>query len=77
MPATSRKCSYYRELGRCRRVAAGDINGDGKADIIAGAGPGGGPNVTVFSGVDGSPIDAFFAYDPHFTGGLYVAAGSW
>src|SRR6266403_567001 len=34
IPATSRKCSYYTELGRCCRVVAGDINGDGKADII-------------------------------------------
>jgi autotransporter-associated beta strand protein len=57
------------------RVAAGDVNGDGKADIIAGAGPGGGPNVTVFSGADGSRLLNFFAFPAGFTNGIYVAAG--
>jgi hypothetical protein len=58
------------------RVVAGDFNGDGIADIIAGAGPGGGPNVTVFNGPDGGLLASFLAFDPGFTGGLYVAAES-
>src|SRR5207244_1471724 len=57
------------------RVAAGDVNGDGTDDIITGAGPGGGPHVKVFSGVDGSLLLSFFAYDARFSGGVFVAAG--
>jgi hypothetical protein len=56
-------------------VAAGDVNGDGKADIITGAGPGGGPHVKVFDGATGAMLSQFFAYDPAFTGGVSVAAG--
>ncbi len=42
------------------RVAAGDINNDGRTDLIVAAGPGGGPNVKVYSGatVLGNPTDA-------------------
>src|SRR5205823_2530944 len=57
------------------RVAAGDVNGDGKADIISGSGVGGGPNVTVFNGATADILASFFAYQPAFTNGLYVAAG--
>jgi large repetitive protein len=57
------------------RVALGDVNGDGVVDIITGAGPTGGPHVKVFSGADLSLLASFFAYDPFFTGGVYVAAG--
>ena len=57
------------------RVAVGDVNGDGTDDIITGAGPGGGPHVKVFSGVDASTLFSFFAYDAKFSGGVFVAAG--
>lgn len=56
-------------------VAAGDVNGDGKADIITGAGAGGGPHVRVFSGANGSELASFFPYPTNFTGGVSVAAG--
>ena len=57
------------------RVAAGDVNGDGRADIVVGAGAGGGPQVKVFSGADGSVLKSFFAFPPTFTGGVRVAVG--
>jgi len=56
-------------------VAAGDLNADGKAEIITGAGPGAGPNVKVFDGATLQAIDSFFAYDPQFQGGVRVAVG--
>jgi hypothetical protein len=57
------------------RVAVGDVNGDGVPDIITAAGAGGGPNVKVFDGTDFTNIAGFFAYEPTFTAGVYVAVG--
>jgi uncharacterized protein YkwD len=56
-------------------VAAGDVNGDGRADIITGPGKGGGPHVRVFRGGNFTELFGFFAYDAKFTGGVTVAAG--
>jgi hypothetical protein len=56
-------------------VASADLNGDGKADVITGAGPGGGPHVKVFSGTTGQELFGFFAFGPTYTGGVYVTAG--
>ncbi len=64
------------------RVAAADFNRDGDADVVVAPGPGGGPDVQVFSGMtlNGSATPAllarFMAYDPGFTGGVYLAAGN-
>ncbi|MDD5252169.1 MAG: S8 family serine peptidase [Patescibacteria group bacterium] len=55
-------------------VAAGDTDGDGRDEIIVGAGPGGGPHVRVFE-ADGTPVGGFFAFDQKFRGGVSVAAG--
>lgn len=57
------------------RVAAGDLNGDGYAEIITGAGPGAGPHVKVFDGVNLAELKSFFAYSVSFAGGIFVAAG--
>lgn len=56
-------------------VAASDVQGDGKAEIVTGPGYGGGPEVRVFSG-GGGLLNKWFAYDPSFPGGVHVAAGS-
>ena len=58
-------------------VAAADTTGDGFAEVITGAGPGGGPHVLVFDLSGGSPnyIASFLAYDPGFSGGVSVAGG--
>jgi predicted outer membrane repeat protein len=56
-------------------VAAGDINGDGAADIVTGAGAGGGPHVRAFNGRNTQDLSGFFAFDAGFAGGVRVAAG--
>jgi FG-GAP repeat len=58
-------------------VAVGDVNGDGKADIITGAGPGGGPHVIAWDAATGNAITSFFAYNAAFTGGVNVGAGDF
>jgi hypothetical protein len=60
------------------RVAAGDLDGDGRAEIVVGAGPGGGPHVRVFAlaGDSAREVVSFFAYGPTFAGGVFVAAGA-
>jgi hypothetical protein len=56
-------------------VAAGDVNGDGKADIITSPGLGGGPQVEVFNGATDAVLLSFYAFSASFTGGVSVAAG--
>jgi hypothetical protein len=58
------------------RVAAGDVNGDGKADIIVAAGKGGGPQVQIYDGATLRAIANWYAFNaPTYTGGVYVGAG--
>ena len=60
-------------------VSIGNVNGDGRLDIVTGTNGNGGPEVKAFSGANvlTSPtptiVDDFFAYDPAFNGGARVA----
>jgi hypothetical protein len=56
------------------RVATGDVTGDGRDDIVVGAGPGAGPHVKVYDGQDLHEVASFWAFDPAFRGGVFVAA---
>jgi hypothetical protein len=58
-------------------VAAFDLEGNGLAEIVTGAGPGGGPHVKVFDPISHQVIKEFMAYDPSFRNGIFVAAGDY
>lgn len=57
------------------RVATGDLTGDGIDDIVTAPARGGGPRIKVFDGASGVLLEDFFAVDPAFRGGAYVAVG--
>jgi hypothetical protein len=65
------------------RVAMGDINRDGSDDLIVGAGAGGGPRVSVYSGAAlakgqlVSLVPDFFAFSSTLRSGVYVTAGDF
>lgn len=54
------------------RVATGDLDGDGRDEIVTGAGPGGGPHVRIFA-ADGTVKGGFMSFDPARRGGVDVA----
>jgi hypothetical protein len=56
------------------RVAVADVNGDGVAEIVTGAGWGGGPHVQILDG-RGRKIASFFAFDQTQSAGVWVAGG--
>jgi hypothetical protein len=55
-------------------IASGNLDRDDEAEIVVGAGPGGGPHVKVLDD-DGSELVGFFPYDMRFGGGVDVALG--
>lgn len=60
------------------KVAAGDLDHDGKAEIVTGVEYGGGPHVRVFE-ADGTVkfTPGFFAFDSGFRGGVDVEVGDY
>lgn len=52
-------------------VGVGDVDGDHLAEVVTGAGKGGGPHVRIFQG-DGRVKGGFFAYGSAFRGGVQV-----
>lgn len=65
----------YTGLTTGVNVAAGDVTGDGRDDIVTGTTSGAGPHVKVFNGTTGSEVRSFFAYETSFMGGVFVGAG--
>src|SRR5262249_22812336 len=60
-------------------VTLGDFNGDGRLELITGAGPTGAPEVKVYDGLSLSKgkfvqIAGFFAFSTRFQGGVEVDA---
>ncbi|MBX9579832.1 MAG: S8 family serine peptidase, partial [Gemmataceae bacterium] len=53
-------------------VAAADLDGDGKAEILTGPGDGGGPVVRVFTGGTAELAREVPAFDPEFRGGVWL-----
>jgi hypothetical protein len=57
------------------RVATGDFNGDGVADIAVGTGPGRSTRVVVYDGATKAELFSVEPFESSFTGGVFVAAG--
>jgi hypothetical protein len=58
------------------QLASADFNGDGRDDILAGAGPGASPLVRLVSGLTGAALSSFFAYEANSSFGVAVAAAN-
>jgi hypothetical protein len=67
--------AYPRRMTSGVRVATGDVNGDGAADVITAPGSRGHALVEVFSGIDGHRLRRFRAFTGGFHSGVYVTAG--
>ena len=55
-------------------VSLGDVNNDGSLEILTVPGPGGGPQVRIFTS-QGKVLGQFFAYDQSYRAGLKISLG--
>ncbi|PIY95969.1 MAG: hypothetical protein COY66_05535 [Candidatus Kerfeldbacteria bacterium CG_4_10_14_0_8_um_filter_42_10] len=68
--------AYASNVRHGVRVGIGDLNNDGKREIITGPGFGAGPHVRIFEGSTGRLLSAgFFAYDERIRIGVNIAIG--
>ncbi len=58
-------------------VAVGDADGDGRNELVVGAGPGGAARVRVLRPADLSVVSDFLAFDPGMRNGANVAVGNF
>lgn len=69
--------AYPQGLGTGASIKLADIDSDGKAEMITGAGQTGSPYVRLFE-ADGTPKNInFYAFDQKFRGGIRVTAGNF
>jgi hypothetical protein len=62
-------------FGGSVRATTADVTGDGTPDLVFAAGPGAGSQIRVVDGASGEEVgSAFSAFEPTYTGGLFVAA---
>ena len=66
--------TFYPNFPGNVRTATADVTGDGVPDLIAGPGPGGGPNVVVLDGATGERFADLNAFESGFAGGVFVTA---
>jgi hypothetical protein len=56
-------------------IAAGDVDGDGRSEVVAGLTVGSGPAIRVLDALSGDVRSAYYTFDRNFRGGVNVAAG--
>lgn len=71
--AVSQFYAYSKNFRGGVRLAAGDLTGDGRAEIVTAAGPGGGPQVRILDRRGKAVRLGFFAMPKTYHQGLYVA----
>lgn len=64
--------AYDRRFRGGVNIGVGDVDGDGKAEIVTGPGYGGGPHIRIFNGSGQLESPGFFAYNPRQRLGIEV-----